>query len=374
MAGTALHCEFQRIVVILHLVKLLITLLEHIHDFHGLFDGGLVDGHLLETSHQALVAHDVTVVFLVGRRPDEAHLASLEIGLEQVARVHRALPYLPGSHDVVNLVDVEDGALLGGNTFHHGLEAFLKIATVLRAGNERAHVQLIDAGIAQGLGHVAVLDALRQSIDDGCLAHTGLTDVQGVVLVLAAQHLHRAVEFGLTAYEGIMVGQVVVDAQHIVAPSARRSTGILAFIGSKQFFIIIDFAVSVIGMMAHDALRFGINIYQPLQETVLVLVDESIQAVGCKRFLELQHGQEQMGHIDHIGDCHLGIVLHDLHELPVLMRGIHLAVNFVVTKVLLPVDVIPQLFLHFVEGQLEHTGHVSARIIAEVMIFSRSVV
>ena len=50
--------------------------------------------------------------------------------------------------------------------------------------------------------------------------------MQGVVLVLAAQHLNGTVQLIFTTDEGIMVSQVVIDTQHIVAPRTSGLTGI----------------------------------------------------------------------------------------------------------------------------------------------------
>ena len=44
--------------------------------------------------------------------------------------------------------------------------------------------------------------------------------MQGVIFLLAAQHLDGAVEFGIAPNEWIVVGQVVIDAKYKVAPAA----------------------------------------------------------------------------------------------------------------------------------------------------------
>ena len=57
----------------------LIALLEHLNNLERLLDAGLLDCHLLETAHQPLVTHNVTVILLIGSGTDETHLAALEI-------------------------------------------------------------------------------------------------------------------------------------------------------------------------------------------------------------------------------------------------------------------------------------------------------
>ena len=63
-----------------------------------------------------------------------------------------------------------------------GLEPLLELATVLGAGDQRAHVERHDALVLQPLGHVAADDALGQPLDDRGLADAGRPDEHGIVL------------------------------------------------------------------------------------------------------------------------------------------------------------------------------------------------
>ena len=286
VAGTAGDSEFQRIIVIGHPMERLITLLEHLHNPQRLVNARFLDGHLLEAAHQATVAHDVAVVFLIGGRSDKPHSPALQIRFQQVAGIHRALTRLSSSHDIVDFVDVEDGSLLGGDTVHHRLEAFLKVTTILSAGNQGAQVQLVDLDTAQCFRHIAVLDALRQAIDDTGLAHTRLTDVQRVVLILAAQHLNGAVEFIFPSDEGIMVRQMVIDAQHIVAPASRNC---LLFNRLLLCFRIIGPWLVLI------VRRVKIKLAQRLKEITLVFIaDEQMQAICGIGLLQVHHLMNQV--------------------------------------------------------------------------------
>src|SRR5262249_47024966 len=62
----------------------------------------------------------------------------------------------------------------------------------LRASYERAHIEREYRLLAQPLGHVAAYYPLRQSLDDGRLAHAGIADEHGIVLGLARQNADRA--------------------------------------------------------------------------------------------------------------------------------------------------------------------------------------
>ncbi len=76
-----------------------------------------------------------------------------------------------------------------GDLLEHGLQPLFELAAVLRAGDERAHVERDDALVAQAFGHVAADDALREAFDDGGLAHAGFADEHGIVLRAAGEHL-----------------------------------------------------------------------------------------------------------------------------------------------------------------------------------------
>src|SRR6185369_2889879 len=45
-------------------------------------------------------------------------------------------------------------------------------------------------------------DALRQSLDDGCLAHARFADEYGIILRAARKHLHHAADFLIASDDG----------------------------------------------------------------------------------------------------------------------------------------------------------------------------
>ena len=73
------------------------------------------------------------------------------------------------------------------------LQPLLEIAAVARAGEQRAHVERIDHGGLQHVGHVALDDLARQAFRDRRLADARIAHIERVVLRPAAQDLHRAV-------------------------------------------------------------------------------------------------------------------------------------------------------------------------------------
>ncbi len=118
------------------------------------------------------------------RRTDEPQLTAREHRLEHVARVHRTLAGRAGADDGVQLVDEgDDLAVAGPDLLEDGLQPLLELAAVLRTGDHRPEVEADEPLVAQALGHVAVDDALRQTLDDGGLADAGLADEDGLFFV-----------------------------------------------------------------------------------------------------------------------------------------------------------------------------------------------
>ncbi|MNJ32405.1 hypothetical protein D3C77_270700 [compost metagenome] len=79
------------------------------------------------------------------------------------------------------------------------LQPLLKVAAIAGPGQQGAHVQAVDGGVLQDVGHLAVDDLARQAFGDGGLADAGIADQQRVVLGAAAQDLDRALDLGLAA-------------------------------------------------------------------------------------------------------------------------------------------------------------------------------
>ena len=153
----------------------------------------------LEATLQRGVLLDVLPVLVQGGGADGVQLPACEHRLEHVAGVHRALG-CACAYDRVQLVDKQDD-LAGrvGHFLEHGLEPLLEFAAVLRARDERAHVQRNHALVLQPFGHVPAHDAASQPLHDRGLADARLTDEHGVILRAAAQNLDGAPDFFVAA-------------------------------------------------------------------------------------------------------------------------------------------------------------------------------
>ena len=172
----------ERRVADAHAVVRFVALLQSAQDRDRVGDGRLADEDRLEAALERGVLLDVLAVLVERGRADGAQLAAREHRLEQVARADGAFGGARAD-DRVQLVDEEDDpALRGLDLVQHGLQPLLELASVLRAGEERADVERPDALALEAFGDVAGDDALREPFDDRGLADAGVADQDGVVL------------------------------------------------------------------------------------------------------------------------------------------------------------------------------------------------
>src|SRR5690606_15519371 len=194
----------------------LVAVLDAAQDGDGVLDGRLLHEHHLEAPFERLVLLGVLPVLVERRRADGAELAAREGGLEDVGRVHRALGGA-GPDERVDLVDEQDDLAPGvGHVLDDGLEAVLELAPVLRARDERAHVEREDALALEPLGHVALDDADGEALGDGRLARARLADQHGVVLRAAGEDLEHAADLLVAPDDGVdlaLAGEVVEVAR-----------------------------------------------------------------------------------------------------------------------------------------------------------------
>jgi hypothetical protein len=184
-------------------VVLLVVALQTFENLDGLFEARLADLDLLEAAGQRAVALEGGLVLGVGGRADAANLAGGEHRLDDVRGVHRAAGDGARADDGVNLVDEEDDVLLLPQGADDRLEALLELAAVLRAREQRAHVERVDLGTLQRLGHRALVNLEREPLGNRGLADAGVADVDGVVLAPPAEDLNRARNLGLAADERV---------------------------------------------------------------------------------------------------------------------------------------------------------------------------
>src|SRR5581483_5692602 len=108
-----------------------------------------------------------------------------------------------GPDERVQLVEEEHDVLRLANFLHDGLQPLLELAAILRSRHESAQIQLEEALVGQNVGHVMGDDLLREALDNGRLADTGLADQHGVVLGAARENLDDSLDLLLAPDDGI---------------------------------------------------------------------------------------------------------------------------------------------------------------------------
>ena len=177
-----------------HAVMDLVALLEAAEDRDRVLHRRLFHVDRLEAPLERRVLLDVLLVLVEGRRADGPQLPARERRLEHVGGVHGPLGGA-GADERVQLVDEEDDRPLRLlDLLEDGLQAVLELAPVFRPGDHRAQVERDDALVLQPFGHVAHVDAAREPLDDGGLAHARIPDEDRVVLGAPGEDLDHAAD------------------------------------------------------------------------------------------------------------------------------------------------------------------------------------
>ena len=172
----------------------LVAVTQAAQDADRVFDGGFTDQHRLEAPLERRVLFDVFAVLVECRGAHRVQLTAGQHRLQHVRGVHRPLGRAGANHGV-QLVDEQNHLSLRiGDFLEDRLEALLELAAVLRAGDQRTHVERDDRLVLEPFRHVAAHDARRQAFDDGRLADAGFADQHRVVLGTPRQHLDDATD------------------------------------------------------------------------------------------------------------------------------------------------------------------------------------
>ena len=212
-----------------HTVVQFVLVLDAAQDRYRVLDAGLVDENRLEAPLQRGVLLDIFLVFVERGRADAMQFAAAERGLEQIARIHAALARAR-TDQRVHFVDEQDDLPLGALYFvEHRLEPFLELAAVLRAGDERAHVERHQRAALEAVGHVAIGDTQREAFGDRGLAGPGFADERGIVLGSARENLHGAADFLVAADHRVELA-VACRLRQVAGVFLHR---VVAFLGAR---------------------------------------------------------------------------------------------------------------------------------------------
>src|SRR5512143_1102309 len=193
----------QRGVLDANPVMYFVALLQPPQDRNGVLYRRLIDQHRLKTPLERRIFLDMFAVLVERGRTDAMEFAARKHGLEKVRSVDSAFRSAR-SDDRVHLVDEQnDFAFRRLNFFQHRLESFFKLAAILRACDQRPHIECNNSLILQALGNIASNDSLGEPFDDRRLANAWLTDQHRIVLGPARKHLNHSADFVVSANYGI---------------------------------------------------------------------------------------------------------------------------------------------------------------------------
>ena len=178
-------CQFdtcqERLVCIADVVMLLIAVLDVTEYLQRLLVGRRLHLYLLEPALQGTILLNRITVFVEGGGTNTLDGSTCQCWFHDVRCIHRSW-CRTSSDDGVDLVDEDDHVRVRLQLLHKRLQSFLELSTILRASYDPRHVEGVDTLAEEHGARVVGVDQLCQSFYDGTLAHTRLTDQDGVVL------------------------------------------------------------------------------------------------------------------------------------------------------------------------------------------------
>ena len=196
---------------------------------------------------------------------------------------------------------------LGGDA----LEALLKLSAVFRAGHNGGDVEHHDAAVGQNGRGLAHGDVHGQTLNDGALAHTGLADEDGVVLLAAAEDLLHALDLLLAADDGVhlaaagQLGEIGGESVQSVGGALRHSgAGSLArsvHAGELVGLLVVDVVLMGQQVGIEDARQLLEGDAVRLQNAaggVVLLLEQSQKKMLGVHFGGLHHARLENGQTD----------------------------------------------------------------------------
>src|SRR5690606_4326930 len=102
-------------------------------------------------------------------------------------------------HERVEFINERDNFPVGLlDLLENGLHALFELTPVLRSGDEGRNVERDEFLTFERLGDIARDNPLSESLDDGGLTDTRLTDEDGVVLCSPSEHLTHPANFSVS--------------------------------------------------------------------------------------------------------------------------------------------------------------------------------
>ena len=264
--------------------------LQALEDFDGIRNGRLVDVDLLEPPNECPVLLEELAIFLVSRRPDASDRARGKRRFEQIRGIERAARRGARTDNGVDLVDEQHRIGQLFELFHHGLEPFLEITAIARAGKQRAHVERIDNRFLEDFRHIAFGDLARQPFGDRRLADASIADIDRVVLGPSAQHLDGAPELRIAADERVdlAVARLVIEIDAVILKGGGALLATLALAGFAAASLIAGQGTLLAPAGLRDAVRNEIDRVEPRHVLLLEEIGGVALALG-------ENGDEHIG-------------------------------------------------------------------------------
>ena len=148
----------------------------------------------------------------------------------------------------MDLIDEQDRARIGLDFLHDGLEAFLEVAAIAGACEQRTHVEREHRRIVEHLRNLAAHDLAREPFGNRRLADARIADIERIVLGPAAQHLDGALDLLVAADQRIDPAVLRLLVQVDAIGFERVGAALLAVLALDGGGIVLH---------AADAARFG---------------------------------------------------------------------------------------------------------------------
>ena len=198
----------------------------------------------------------------------------------------------------MNLIDVDNGIAFLHGSLHHHLDAFLEVAAILGTGKHLSHIHAVDASPLEAFRNQVFVDEFGETIDQSCLADSGFSNVERIVLLGTAEYLDGSVQFLLSSDERIVLFYLVRDAGNQLMP--------ILYNLSSVFFLLIVIIVGIIVIIkvcshAHTSLSSILSnrivtVYAR-QKLALAVAHILTQQEGGFRILQAKHRLHEMRHI-----------------------------------------------------------------------------
>ena len=206
---------------------LLVFVAQALQNLDGVLNRRRFDLHRLETAFERGVLLDVFAIFVQRGRADALHLAAGKRRLDDVAGVHRAFRRT-GADNGVQFVNEQNDVFRAADFVHDRLDALLELAAIFRARDHEREVERDDALVQQNFRHVALGDFLRETFDDGRLAHARFAEQHRIVFRAAAKNLDDALDFIFAADDRVHVA-FARDFREVAAKRLERGRFDFAF-------------------------------------------------------------------------------------------------------------------------------------------------